>query len=86
MKKEEREDSVETLAQWATVSVQMTPIVREKSGSQCCLNGAILCYNVYFELKISSQNSTKSFTSTYFILILSLKNRLSHVKMEILGF
>lgn len=46
MKKEERESSVETLAQWA-ISAQMTTIVREKTGSHCCLNGAILYYNVY---------------------------------------
>lgn len=66
MKKEEREGSVETLAQWAIVSAQMTPIVKEKTASHCCLNGAILYYNVYFELKISSQNSTKSLTSAFY--------------------
>lgn len=86
MKKEERKCSRETLAQWTILSVQMPPILRKKSGSCCFLNSAVLCYNVYLELDIFSQNKTQSFTSTNFIVILKLKKTLNHVKKEKLGF
>lgn len=68
------------------VSVQMTPIVKENSGSQGFFNLEIVYYNIYFELQVFYQNNMQHFISKYFRVLINLKKRWSNAEIKRLGF